>query len=177
MQIWANLDIVRFINYLLRLKMRILKVILATIAIVASGLTLAQTKIIVTHPEVPPVTLLDHGKPGQSIGDVRLWHFPAKADDGSNVMTDWILTTTGVVSEKGMEYRITSAVFSFDDGTKDQIVIQGVAKYPSAKATLEESASTKRAITGGTGKFGGIGGWIETEHLADGSWRHTLYIK
>mgnify|MGYP003344109180 FL=1 len=157
--------------------MRILKVPLFLSAIFISSLALAQTKIIVTHPAVPAPTFLDHGKPGQSIGDVRLWHFPAKADDGTNVTTDWIMTTTGLVSDKGMEYRITSAVFSFDDGTKDQIVIQGVAKYPSAKATLEEATSTRRAITGGTGKFGGVGGWIETEHLADGTWRHTLFIK
>jgi hypothetical protein len=157
--------------------MRILRTLLILCAIFISNLALAQNKIIVTHPEVPPPTFLDHGKPGQSIGDVRLWHFPAKADDGSNIMTDWIMTTTGLVSEKGMEYRITSAVFSFDDGTKDQIVIQGVAKYPSAKATLEEATSTRRAITGGTGKFGGVGGWIETEHLTDGSWRHTLFLK
>jgi hypothetical protein len=157
--------------------MRIIKAILVTIFIFTSCLSLAQNKIIVTHPEVPPPTYLDHGKPGQSIGDVRLWHFPAKTEDGSPLMTDWIMTTTGLSSERGIEYRITSAVFSFDDGTKDQIVIQGVAKYPSAKATLEESTSTRRAITGGTGKFGGIGGWIETEHLSDGSWRHTLFIK
>jgi hypothetical protein len=157
--------------------MRTLKAFLVIAALFSSGLSLAQTKIIVTHPEVSAPTFLDHGKPGQSIGDVRLWHFPAKANDGTNLTTDWIMTTTGVVSEKGVEYRITSAVFSFDDGTKDQIVIQGVAKYASSKATLDEATSTRRAITGGTGKFGGIGGWIETEHLTDGSWRHTLYIK
>jgi hypothetical protein len=157
--------------------MRILKILLVITAIFSSGLSLAQTKIIVTHPAVPAPTFLDHGKPGQSIGDVRLWHFPAKANDGTNITTDWIMTTTGVFGDKGVEYRITSAVFSFDDGTKDQIVIQGVAKYSSSKATLDETTSTRRAITGGTGKFGGVGGWIETEHLTDGSWRHTLYIK
>jgi hypothetical protein len=134
-----------------------------------SGLSFAQTKIIITHAEVPPPTLLDHGKPGQSIGDVRLWQFPAKANDGTNITIDWIMTTTGIVKDMELEYRITSAVFSFGDGTNDQIGIQGVAKYPSVKATLKESEITKRAITGGTGKFGGIGGWVETEHLTNGT--------
>lgn len=157
--------------------MRILKIILVIAGLFSASLSIADTKIIVTHPEVPPATFLDFGKAGQSIGDVRIWHFDAKADNGSKLTTDWILTTTGLVADKGIEYRITSAVFSFDDGTKDQIVIQGVAKYASAKATLEESTSTRRAITGGTGKFAGIGGWVETVHLADGSWQHTLYIK
>jgi hypothetical protein len=154
-----------------------LKIILVVVSMFAASLSIADTKIIVTHPEVPPPTFLDFGKSGQSVGDVRIWHFDAKTDSGSKLTTDWIMTTTGLVSDKGIEYRITSAVFSFDDGTKDQLVIQGVAKYPSAKATLEEASSTRRAITGGTGKFAGIGGWVETVHLPDGSWQHTLYIK
>lgn len=157
--------------------MRLLKIILVVVSLFTTSLSIADTKIIVTHPEVPPPTFLDFGKPGQSIGDVRLWHFDAKADNGSKVTTDWIMTTTGLVADQGMEYRITSAVFSFDDGTKDQLVIQGVAKYASDKATLKEAVSTRRAITGGTGKYAGIGGWIETMHLPDGSWQHTLYIK
>lgn len=157
--------------------MRMLKIILVVVSMFAASLSIADTKIIITHPEVPPPTFLDFGKSGQSVGDVRIWHFDAKTDSGSKLTIDWIMTTTGLVSDKGIEYRITSAVFSFDDGTKDQLVIQGVAKYPSAKATLEEASSTRRAITGGTGKFAGIGGWVETVHLPDGSWQHTLYIK
>ena len=157
--------------------MQFVKIILVAVSLFTASLSIADTKIIVTHPEVPPATFLDFGKPGQSIGDVRLWHFDAKADNGSKVTTDWIMTTTGLVADQGMEYRITSAVFSFDDGTKDQLVIQGVAKYASDKATLKEATSTRRAITGGTGKFAGIGGWIETMHLSDGTWQHTLYIK
>jgi hypothetical protein len=157
--------------------MQFVKIILVAVSLFTASLSIADTKIIVTHPEVPPATFLDFGKPGQSIGDVRLWHFDAKADNGSKVTTDWIMTTTGLVADQGMEYRITSAVFSFDDGTKDQLVIQGVAKYASDKATLKEATSTRRAITGGTGRFAGIGGWIETMHLSDGTWQHTLYIK
>lgn len=158
--------------------MRIVKISLIALAMLTSGLSMAETKIIVTHPEISPPVLLDHGKTGQSVGDVRLWQFEAKANNGSNVMTDWILTTTGVVEDTGMEYRITSAVFSFGDGTADQIVIQGVAQYPSFKATLDQSAVTKRAITGGTGKFAGVGGWMETTHLKNaGGWEHVLYLK
>ncbi len=146
--------------------------------LVVSGLSMAETKIVVTHPEIEPPTVLDHGKHGQSIGDIRIWQFDAKANDGSSVTTDWILTTTGVVESTGMEYRITSAVFSFGDGTDDQIVIQGVAQYPSAKATLEQSKPTKRAITGGTGKFAGASGWIESTHLKNaGGWEHVLHLK
>ena len=126
--------------------MRILNTLLVITAIFSSGLSLAQTKIIVTHPEVPAPTFLDHGKPGQSIGDVRLWHFPAKANDGTNLTTDWIMTTTGVVSDKGVEYRITSAVFSFDDVDRYIPPIYSQHKYyrptvPRLKYPIQQSVS------------------------------------
>ena len=158
--------------------MQLLKLFLVSGIVLASNLAMAATKIVVSHPEVEAPTYIDHGKPGQSIGDIRIWQFDAKANDGTAVTTDWILTTTGVSVDTGMEHRITSAVFSFGDGTKDQIVIQGVAQYPSVKATLDQSTPTRRAVTGGTGKFAGVGGWVETTHLPNGGgWTHTLYLK
>ena len=151
---------------------------LAILTMTFSGLSMAERLVTVTHPEVPAATLLDHGAPGQSIGDIRLWHFKATADDGTELMTDWIMTTTGVnISPPGVESRITSAVFSFGNGTNDQIIIQGVAMYPSARATLVESSPTARAVTGGTGKFAGVGGWVETTHLKDGTWKHVLHLQ
>lgn len=154
----------------------------AILTMTFSSLSLAERLITVTHPEVPAATLLDHGAPGQSIGDIRLWHFKANSDDGAELMTDWIMTTTGVNpssagNESKIESRITSAVFSFGNGTNDQIIIQGVALYPSVRATLKESSPTPRAITGGTGKFAGVGGWVETTHLKDGTWKHVLHLQ
>ena len=140
--------------------MHLFKILVVSGILLASNMSMAATKIVVSHPEIEAPTFIDHGKPGQSIGDVRIWQFEAKANDGTVVTTDWILTTTGVAVETGVEYRITSAVFSFGDGTKDQVVIQGIAQYPSVKATLDQSTPTRRAITGGTGKFAGVGGWV-----------------
>ena len=158
--------------------MHLFKILVVSGILLASNMSMAATKIVVSHPEIEAPTFIDHGKPGQSIGDVRIWQFEAKANDGTVVTTDWILTTTGVAVETGVEYRITSAVFSFGDGTKDQVVIRGIAQYPSVKATLDQSTPTRRAITGGTGKFAGVGGWVETIHLPDGGgWKHTLYLK
>lgn len=158
--------------------MHLLKILVVGGILLASNMSMAATRIVVSHPEIEAPTFIDQGKPGQSIGDVRIWQFEAKANDGTVVTTDWILTTTGVAVDTGMEYRITSAVFSFGNGTKDQVVIQGIAQYPSVKATLDQSMPTHRAITGGTGKFAGVRGWVETMHLPDGGgWKHTLYLK
>lgn len=158
--------------------MNFIKSMLFISVLLVTGLSIAETRIVVTHPEIGSPTYIDHGKSGQSIGDIRIWQFDAKVNDGSAVTTDWILTTTGVDVDANSEYRMTSAVFSFGAGTKDQIVIQGIALYPSFKATLDQSVSTQRAITGGTGKFAGAGGWIESTHLPNGAgWEHRLYLK
>ena len=137
----------------------------------------AATTFTVTHPEIPAPTLLDHGQSGESVGDVRIWRFPAATAKGELVNTDWIMTTTGVVESKEIQYRMTSATLSFGKGTTDQIVIQGIAEYESSKAALQNSASTPRAIIGGTGKFANAAGWMETKHLPDGTWRHVLHLK
>ena len=138
---------------------------------------IAQSTLTITHAEIPRPTLLDHGETGRSVGDIRIWNFDAKLNNSINVNTNWIMTTTGINQSKGIEYRITSAVFSFNNSTDDQILIQGIAEYKIAKAALEESTSTRRAIIGGTGKYANAQGWMETKHLTNGSWQHVLHLK
>lgn len=158
--------------------MKLIKAIATAFTLLACSMAFSQTRLTVTHDEIQAPTILDHGTPGQSIGDMRVWQFPGKSSDGQSVTIDWIMTTTGVMADSSSEYRISSAVFSFGSGTQDQIVIQGVALYPSFKSTLDPSASTKRAITGGTGVFMGINGYMESKHLTNGAgWVHELYFK
>jgi len=131
--------------------------------------------VVVTHPAVPKPTYVDNGDEGPSVGDVRLWNFPATGPGGIAVTTDWIMTTTGEdVPEKGVEMRITSAVFSF--GGSDTLLLQGVGLYPGEGATLKPATSLERAIVGGTGKYEGATGWVESTHNADDTWTHTFHI-
>lgn len=138
---------------------------------------IAQNTLTITHPEIPRPTLLDNGEPGRSVGDVRIWNFDAKANNGDNVNMNWIMTTTGINQSKGIEQRIVTAAFYFNDNTDNQILIQGVAEYKITKAALDESTSTRRAIIGGTGKYVNAQGWMETKHLTNGSWQHVLNLK
>jgi hypothetical protein len=138
---------------------------------------IAQSTLTITHGEIPKPTLLDHGEPGRSVGDVRIWNFDAKASNGDTVNTNWIMTTTGINQSKGIEQRIVSAAFYFNGNTDNQILIQGVAEYRITKAALEESVTTRRAIVGGTGKYLNAQGWMETKHLPNGSWQHVLNLK
>ena len=138
----------------------------------------AETTITVTHPATPAPTFIDNGTPGESAGDVRIFHFDGTADDGGTVRTDWIMTTTGIGTlEENVDSRVTLGVFSFDDGPEDQLLLQGVAFYPKQGATLKASSSTIRTIVGGTGAFAGASGWVDSNHLEDGTWRHVFHIE
>ena len=138
---------------------------------------IAQSTLTITHGEIPKPTLLDHGEPGRSVGDVRIWNFDAKASNGDTVNTNWIMTTTGINQSKGIEQRIVSAAFYFNGNTDNQILIQGIAEYKITKAALDESVTTRRAIIGGTGKYVNAQGWMETKHLPNGNWQHVLNLK
>ena len=138
---------------------------------------MAQSTLTITHGEIPKPTVLDHGEPGRSVGDIRIWNFDAKASNGDSVNTNWIMTTTGINLSKGIEQRIVSAALYFNGNTDNQILIQGVAEYKITKAALDESVTTRRAIIGGTGKYANAQGWMDTKHLPNGSWQHVLNLK
>jgi hypothetical protein len=87
------------------------------------------------------------------------------------------MTTTGINQSKGIEQRVISGAFYFNNNTDNQILIQGVAEYKITKAALEESTATRRAIIGGTGKYANAQGWMETKHLPNGTWQHVLNLK
>jgi hypothetical protein len=155
-----------------------LKLMLVASTLVMASAAHAQRTITVTHPEVSKPTLIDLGTPGESVGDQRLWHFKAVTSDGIAVRTDWIMTTTGInTADKGVESRITTGVFTFGDGTDNQILLQGVAFYPGEGATLKLSSRTLRAVVGGTGKYAGARGWVESLHRPDGTWAHIFHLK
>ncbi len=153
------------------------KNILISILAFLSLNAMAQSTLTITHGEIPKPTVLDHGEPGRSVGDIRIWNFDAKASNGDAVNTNWIMTTTGINQSKGIEQRVITGAFYFNNNTDNQILIQGVAEYKITKATLEESTATRRAIIGGTGKYVNAQGWMETKHLPNGSWQHVLNLK
>ena len=134
-----------------------------------------EPELIVYHPPTEPPTYIDQGLPGDSVGDVRIFHFEGETGSGEVVETDWIMTTTGIdTAEFGAESRVTTAVFAFTDFDKDQIVIEGVGLYPVEGDTFVPNSMLVRAITGGTGRFKGATGEVISIHLVDGSWMHVF---
>lgn len=140
-----------------------------------------STSFTVTHPAVPAPTLIPRAEAVPSVGDVRLWNFDGTTEDGEVVTMDWIMTTTALdVPTVGLETRFTTGVFTFassGNGDADQIILEGVAYYPTAGSVLESASSTVRAVVGGTGRFDGARGSVESIHLADDTWRHVFTLR
>ena len=150
--------------------------VVLALALVAAGCSGSSgSTVVVTHGPVPKPAYIDNGDTGPSAGDVRLFNVPATGPGGAAVATNWVMTTTAEdAPEKGVESRITSAVFSFSD--TDTLLLQGVGLYPGEGATLKPATSVARAIIGGTGKYEGATGWVESTHNADDTWTHTFHI-
>lgn len=131
--------------------------------------------VVVYHAPTAPPTYIDNGLPGDSPGDQRIFHFDGETADGSAVVMDWIMTTTGLdTAEGGAESRVTLGVFSFTGADTDQIMLEGVGLYPGSEDTFVPDAELRRAIIGGTGRFRGASGEVLSTHLADGSWTHEF---
>lgn len=135
----------------------------------------SHADLIVYHPPTEPPTYIDLGAPGDSVGDVRIFHFDAETEDGSPVVTEWIMTTTGIdTAGPGAESRVTLGVFSFTGYDLDQVLIEGVGLYPSESNTFVPDSMLTRAIIGGTGRFKGASGQLISVHLDDDSWMHIF---
>lgn len=150
--------------------------LLATAVFALSGTAIAETQLTVTHGAVTKATYVDLGEPGDSVGDQRIFQFDARTGkDDKPVVTDWVMTTTGQGAiVKGMESRMTMAIFSFDGLAKDTILLQGIGLYPMVGSTLKSDTVLQRAIIGGTGKYASATGTVTSTHFQDNTWQHVF---
>lgn len=133
--------------------------------------------ITVTHG-IATATYVDNGAPGSSVGDVRFFELPIKVEGSAMTgQLDAMFTTTAVDSpEPGAEMRMAQLIVTFEN-PKDQLVVSGMAVYPSTGSTIVVDSSTVRPITGGSGRYSGARGWCESVHLADGTWQHIFHLE
>lgn len=141
----------------------------------AAGCADGETVVTVRHGEIPGVTYLDLGDTGASAGDERIFDFDATDSHGGTVGTHWVMITTAVDGATGAETRSVRGTFTFN--ADDQLILDGVADYPKAGATLEKDVTVIRAVVGGTGRYAGARGWVKTIHHVDGTWTHEFHLK
>ncbi len=136
----------------------------------------AKLTFAVTHGPITMI-LADSNSNGHQLGDLRTGSLPTADEHGrEGGRLDAMLVTTGIdVPNPGDEVRISKLIFVFGDGA-DQIVVNGSGFYPAAGGTIDLNTTLVRPITGGSGVYAGASGWADTEHLANGTWRHTFHL-
>jgi len=127
----------------------------------------------VDHPRFENIHLVDLGDEGPSAGDIRVFTATGTSAGNTPVRTDWELIT--IDHSATSEIRNARATFVFGDGA-DQLVFAGSATYPVDGGTLDKGVVVRRAVLGGTGRYAGATGWVETTHKADDTWTHVFHL-
>ncbi|MEI7779135.1 MAG: hypothetical protein WCJ42_06875 [Actinomycetes bacterium] len=132
--------------------------------------------VTVTHGKVDSTNShrIDLGVPGPSMGDVLVFYIPLTSSE-SGYLTGTLTVTGSNQPSEGMEVRIANLTVSVGSQS-DQLVIGGSALYNIVSPTLAIGATTVRPVVGGSGRFAGARGWVESVQHPDGTWTHTFHI-
>ena len=120
--------------------------------------TNSSSETLTVYQDAPKLNLLDLGSPGNSPGDV--YHFFAPLHSSPWRFGDrrgiWLKNVGQLATgaNPNLEKRATLLFFTFGD-LQDQIIALGVVDYSPTAAEFDAGQPVVRAISGGTGKYGG----------------------
>lgn len=155
----------------------ILGIVMGLISCKQTSTGWTSMKIIQDRPQLSVVNLrdtaADHGDgmafeaslrdtTGQRVGELHGWLITVDLSDS---------VETGKVSTID---KIGTAVFNIDG---EDIVVFGETSYSKGKLIMNNNQPQRRAIMGGTGKFRGITGEIQTTRNADSTYTHEFIYK
>ena len=85
------------------------------------------------------------------------------------------LTTIATGLAGGREARAANLVFVVGS-EPNQIVVGGLSLYATDVSTLTVGESTIRPVIGGSGRYVGVRGEVESTNLGDAGWRHVFRL-
>ena len=138
-----------------------------------------STETLTIYQDAPTLSLLDHGPPGNSPGDVHHFFASLHSSPGGPVMGEVFGTKTLVKlasdANPNMEQRATLLIFDFGN-RQDQIIALGVLDYSPTAPEFDAGQPVVRAILGGTGKYMGARGQLASTRNADGSYKQVFAL-
>lgn len=117
----------------------------------------------------------DMGAPGHSVGDLLTVDIPFTAGRQSGRLVGSLLTVAVDRPAVGQDIRTSQLTFVFGNDA-NQIVVGGQAVYEISQPTLSIGVVTTRPVLGGSGKYAGARGYLESTRLADNTWKHVFRI-
>ena len=158
-----------------------LAALFASVLITACGAhsTNQSTETFTVYEDVPKMSLLDLGAPGNSLGDVYHFSAPLHSERGGPVTGEVIgsktLVKVATDANPNLERRATILFFTFADG-KDQIIAFGAADYSPSAPEFDAGQPVVRPVLGGTGKYMGARGQVTSTRNADGSYTQVFTL-
>src|ERR1043166_4713000 len=153
----------------------------ASALIVACGAhsTNPSTETFTVYQEAPKMSLLDLGAPGNSLGDIYHFSAPLHSERGGPVTGEVIgsktLVKVATDANPNLERRATLLFFTFAEG-KDQIIAFGAADYSPSAPEFDAGQPVVRLVLGGTGKYMGARGQVNSTRNADGSYTQVFTL-
>ena len=129
----------------------------------------------VIEQDVPVLSSIAVG-PSASPGDLLAFEARITVGDGREGMLRGLLITVDVPDESGdlLEDRVGQLVFDLGDG--DSLVVAGASVYESEADEMTPGAPQVRAVVGGTGRYIGARGEVETIRNPDGTYEHEVTL-
>jgi len=137
-------------------------VLLSTVATIAGcSATSWQKMITVADARVHKAQIVDLGEPGDSPGDLFVFDQPLLDGNGNNIGNNsGVCIRTRVGHSLQCQWTLTMSNGSIQVAGRE----------------FDQGASDI-AIVGGTGKYAGVSGYMESVNNGDGTFRQTLYYQ
>jgi len=106
--------------------------------------------------------------------EATLFHADVERDDGTvGELVGYLLTVDYATDSDPYEERIGTLVFHFGG---DQLIATGGSFYSLTELEMDDEVVQTRAIIGGTGRYIGAEGEVDTTRNADGTYTHTITL-
>lgn len=128
-------------------------------------------RTLVIHQDHASVVHLTQG--GESHGDAMAYEGPVTGPDGLSGVVAGV-NHTARLDGADHAFRVGTAAFRFDGD--DSISVSGVVRYAPDQAYSTAGTRHVSAIIGGTGRYLGARGQLESVRNADGSFTHTFTL-
>lgn len=148
------------------------------IALLGCSNTAGNEKLTI-YQDAPAMNLLDLGASGNSLGDAYYFSANLHSAQGGPVVGEVFgsktLVKMSTADNPNAEQRMTLLFFTFDN-REDQIMVAGVPDYPPDAGEFAANQKVLRAILGGTGKYIGARGQLESTRNADGTYTQVFSL-
>jgi hypothetical protein len=151
----------------------------ALIAACGAHSTNPSNETFTVYQDAPKMSLVDLGAPGNSLGDIYHFSAPLHSERGGPVTGEVIgsktLVKVATDANPNLERRATLLFFTFAEG-KDQIIAFGAADYSPSAPEFDAGQPVVRPVLGGTGKYMGARGQVNSTRNADGSYTQVFTL-